>query len=130
MFGLVDSGCFGLFEIIFLFEVVFLFDVVFNSDVVNIDDIIIIRLFLYLRTSLYLRSSSYSMPSDYPKRPPVPLKFIKAKLEQHFGTTPSGVKLAEVSLGGIGQIVIIKLSKINCSCNCILKINSEIFIKI
>ena len=59
---------------------------------------------------------------DKLQRPQVPLNVAKASLELCLGPIPGWV-----GWGGVGPIVIIRLSQFNCNCNCILKLSLAIF---
>ena len=45
----------------------------------------------------------------------------KASLELNLGTIPGGV-----GWGGVGPILIIRLSQFNCNCNCLLELSLAI----
>ena len=59
------------------------------------------------------------------KRPLVPSKVSKASLELHLRTILGGVGSGRVRSGGLGPIVIIRLSQFNC--NCLLELSLAIF---
>ena len=56
----------------------------------------------------------------------MPLKAAKASLELHLGTILGGVGSGQVRSGGLGPIVITRLSQFNCNCNCLLELSLAI----
>ena len=49
----------------------------------------------------------------------------KASLELNLGTIPGGV-----GWGGVGSIMIIRLSQFNCNCNCLLELSLAKFTRL
>ena len=58
---------------------------------------------------------------DRVNSPLVPIEVAKASLELHFGTIPG-----RMGSGGVGPIVIIRVSQFHCICNCLLELSLAI----